>query len=141
MMYLGSSVDLLASYSFSAIRSSCTKCVELDEVGKVLALLYSVESIIPIFMTQVSDLPVHSVSVYEKSFILQIYASLWKATSAVPGIGETLWVGSFFFLSASLTVSAFLLSMMAWWKLKGRDINDLGQKTAATFKKTTDSNI
>ena len=53
MMYLGSSVDLLASYSFSAIRSSCTKCVELDEVGKVLALLYSVESIIPIFMTQV----------------------------------------------------------------------------------------
>ena len=53
MMSLGSSVDLLASYSFSAIRSSCTKCVELDEVGKVLALLYSVESIIPIFMTQV----------------------------------------------------------------------------------------
>ena len=53
MMYLGSSVDLLASYSFSAIRSSCTKCVEIDEVGKVLALLYSVESIIPIFMTQV----------------------------------------------------------------------------------------
>ena len=58
-MYLGSSVDLLASYSFSAIRSSCTKCVELDEVGKVLALLYSVESIIPIFMTQVSDPPDH----------------------------------------------------------------------------------
>ena len=55
MMYLGSSVDLLASYAFSAIRSSCTKCVELDEVGKVLALLYSVESIIPIFMTQVSS--------------------------------------------------------------------------------------
>ena len=54
MMYLGSSVDLLASYSFSAIRSSCTKCVEMDEVGKVLALLYSVESIIPIFMTQVT---------------------------------------------------------------------------------------
>ena len=53
MMYLGSSVDLLASYSFSAIRSSSTKCVEIDEVGKVLALLYSVESIIPIFMTQV----------------------------------------------------------------------------------------
>ena len=57
MMYLGSSVDLLASYSFSAIRSSCTKCVDLDEVGKVLALLYSVESIIPIFMTQVTLSP------------------------------------------------------------------------------------
>ena len=141
MMYLGSSVDLLASYSFSAIRSSCTKCVELDEVGKVLALLYSVESIIPIFMTQVSDLSDHPVSVYETSFFSQIYASLWKATSAVPGIGETLWVGSFFFLSASLTVFAFLLSMMAWWKLKGRDINDLGKKEAASFKKTTDSNI
>ena len=53
MMYLGSSVDLLASYSFSAIRSSVTKCVELHEVGKMLALIYSVESIIPMFMTQV----------------------------------------------------------------------------------------
>ena len=67
MMYLGSSVDLLASYSFSAIRSSCTKCVELDEVGKVLALLYSVESIIPIFMTQVRW-PDHAVTV--RQFII-----------------------------------------------------------------------
>ena len=85
--------------------------------------------------------PDHSLSVHKTYFILQIYASLWKATSAVPGIGETLWVGSFFFLSASLTVFAFLLSMMAWWKLKGRDINDLGKKTDASFKKKIDSNI
>ena len=53
MMYLGSSIDLMASYSFSAIRSLATKCVEGDEVGKMLALIYSVESIIPMFMTQV----------------------------------------------------------------------------------------
>ena len=139
MMYLGSSVDLLASYAFSAIRSSCTKCVELDEVGKVLALLYSVESIIPIFMTQVSSQS-HCPQ-YVQCLMLQIYASLWKATSAVPGIGETLWVGSFFFLSASLTVFSFLLSMMAWWKLKGRDINDLGMKSQVSFKKKIDSNI
>ena len=86
-------------------------------------------------------LSVSHLSVYKTTFILQIYASLWKATSAVPGIGETLWVGSFFFLSASLTVFSFLLSMMAWWKLKGRDINDLGNKTTASFKQKIDSNI
>ena len=76
MMYLGSGVDLMAQYSFSAIRSIATKCVEMDEVGKMLSLIYSVESIIPMFMTQV-------------------YASLWKATSSVPGIGETLWIGQY----------------------------------------------
>ena len=52
------------------------RCVEMDEVGKMLSLIYSVESIIPMFMTQV-------------------YASLWKATSSVPGIGETLWIGQY----------------------------------------------
>lgn len=36
------------------IRSIATKCVEMDEVGKMLSLLYSVESIIPMFMTQVN---------------------------------------------------------------------------------------
>ena len=70
MMYMGSGVDLMAQYSFSAIRLSiiyrlslcmtmmirsiATKCVEMDEVGKMLSLLYSVESIIPMFMTQVN---------------------------------------------------------------------------------------
>ena len=52
-----------------------------------------------------------------------------------------MWVGSFFFLSASLTVFSFLLSMMAWWKLKGRDINDLGNTTTDSFKKKIDENI
>jgi len=106
MMYLGSSVDLLASYSFSAIRSSVTKCVELHEVGKMLALIYSVESIIPMFMTQ-------------------IYASLWAVTSPVPGAGETLWIGGTFFVSASITVISFSLSLIAWCKLKGKDITEL----------------
>ena len=67
----------------------------MDEVGKMLSLIYSVESIIPMFMTQV-------------------YASLWKETSAVPGLGETLWVGSTFFVSAVLTCTALALSLVAW---------------------------
>jgi len=118
MMYLGSAVDLLASYSFSAIRSIVTKCVETDEIGKMLALTYSVESLIPIFMTQ-------------------IYASIWKATSAVPGIGETLWIGSTFFVSASVTTVSFSLALMAWCKLKGKDISELGEKeNKSTFKVT-----
>ena len=62
MMYLGSSIDLMASYSFSAIRSLATKCVEGDEVGKMLALIYSVESIIPMFMTQVQKI-IYSVGI------------------------------------------------------------------------------
>merc|ERR1712039_366505 len=98
----------MASYSFSAIRSLATKCVEGDEVGKMLALIYSVESIIPMFMTQV-------------------YASLWAATSAVPGIGETLAVGSTYFLSASVTILSFSLSMVAWCRLRGKDVSELGE--------------
>ena len=93
----------------------------------MFALTYSVESLVPIMMTQA-------------------YASLWKATGAgndqnhdnapkvksdlritkdnskkmlfkiclVPGLGETMWVGSCFFVSAILTTIAFTLSIIGW---------------------------
>ena len=109
LMYVASAVDLMGGYSFAAARSSVSKCVEMHELGKVFALLYSVESIVPIAMTQV-------------------YASLWKATGAVPGLGETWWVGACFFLSAILTTAALLLSVIGWWRLGGRDISDLDRE-------------
>ena len=34
----------------------------------------------------------------------KVYASVWKATSIVPGLGETLWIGSGYFLSAGLAL-------------------------------------
>ena len=121
MMYLGSGVDLLGSYAFSAARSATSKCVEMHELGKVFALLYSIESLIPMAMTQ-------------------IYASLWKATSTVPGIGETVWVGSCFFLSAILTCIALFLSVLAWCKLGGKDISELDRKETepASFKQNSE---
>ena len=91
MLYLGSAVDLMGGYTFSAAKSAASKCVDINELGKVFALLYSVESIVPMAMTQ-------------------LYASLWKATSGVPGIGETMWIGSSFFASASITVVKRYLS-------------------------------
>jgi len=109
LMYVGSGVDLLGGYAFSAARSATSKCVEMHELGKVFALLYSIESLIPMAMTQ-------------------IYASLWKATSTVPGIGETVWVGSCFFISAILTTVALALSLVAWCKLGGKDINQLDEE-------------
>jgi len=121
MMYLGSAIDLLGSYAFSATRSATSKCVEMHELGKVFALLYSVESLIPIFMTQ-------------------IYASLWKATSEVPGIGETVWVGSCFFLSAIFTCIALFLSLLAWCKLGGKDISELGQDKQQQHKSSFKQN-
>jgi hypothetical protein len=79
---------------------------------QVFALLYSIESLVPILMTQV-------------------YASLWAATSTVPGIGETYWVGSCFFLSAILTTSALALSLMGWCHLGGKDISELDKAEPA----------
>jgi len=106
LLYFASAVDLMGGYAFSAARSATSKCVEMNELGKVFALLYSVESLVPIGMTQ-------------------IYASLWKVTGAVPGLGETLWVGTTFFVSAGLTTIALILSMIGWCRLGGKDISEL----------------
>ena len=73
-------------------------------------MLYSVESLVPIMMSQA-------------------YASLWDYTGAgrslklnfhqcvieiflVPGLGETYWVGTCFFVSAALTTIALTLSII-----------------------------
>jgi len=121
LLYVASAVDLMGGYAFSAARSAVSKCVEMDELGKVFALTYSVESLVPIMMTQA-------------------YASLWKATSAVPGIGETYWVGSCFFVSAILTTIAFTLSIIGWCRLGGKDISDLDKKPMPqpSYRQTTD---
>ena len=50
---------------------------------------------------------------------------MWAVTSPVPGAGETLWIGGTFFVSASITVISFSLSLIAWCKLKGKDITEL----------------
>ena len=52
-MYLGSGIDLMGGYAFSACRSLISKCVESDELGKIFALVSSVESLVPIIIQQV----------------------------------------------------------------------------------------
>jgi hypothetical protein len=93
----------MGGYAFSATRSSISKCVDRDELGKVFAILASLESLVPIGMSQA-------------------YASLWKATS---GLGPYL-VGSCYFLSAGLTLVAGCLSVVGAVMLRGRDLGDAG---------------
>ena len=40
------------------------------------------------------------------------------SSNLVPGVGQTYWVGSCFFLSAILTTIAFTLSVIDWFRLK-----------------------
>ncbi len=103
LLYLASVVDIMGGYAFSATRSSISKCVDRDELGKVFAILASLESLVPIGMSQA-------------------YASLWKATS---GLGPYL-VGSCYFLSAGLTLVAGGLSVIGAVMLRGRDLGDAG---------------
>ncbi len=103
LLYLASVVDIMGGYAFSATRSSISKCVDRDELGKVFAILASLESLVPIGMSQA-------------------YASLWKATS---GLGPYL-VGSCYFLSAGLTLVAGGLSVVGAVMLRGRDLGDAG---------------
>ena len=43
--------------------------------------------------------------------------------------------GSAYFLSASVTFFTFLLSLVAWWRLRGKDISDLGaSQSKAEFR-------
>ena len=53
MLYIGNGVDLLKRYYNSAIKSSISKCVDFNEKGKVMALIFTIESFFPIFMSQV----------------------------------------------------------------------------------------
>jgi len=56
MLYLASAVDLMGGYSFAASRSIISKCVERHELGKVFAILASLESLVPIGMSQEGQL-------------------------------------------------------------------------------------
>ena len=80
--------------------------------GQVFAILASLESLVPIGMSQA-------------------YASLWKATS---GLGEYL-VGSCYFLSAALTVIATGLAIVGAVLLRGRDLGD-GDPNEKVFRPT-----
>ena len=104
MYYLGSSVSGLAGFSFAASRSIVSMCVEPDELGKVFALLSSMESIVPIGMSQA-------------------YASMWAATSESGSPG----VGTVFMVSAALCCIAFVLSIVSLIKLKGNAVGDLNE--------------
>ena len=102
MLYLSSVVGFIGPYSVSTSRSIMSKCVEDDELGKVFALLSSMESIIPILMSQV-------------------YASLWAATSDL----EFPWVGTVYIVSAVIVLIAMAFSLYALYCLKGQTIEDL----------------
>ena len=79
---------------------------------------------------------------YTTVSLFQVYASLWAATSAVPGIGETLAVGSTYFLSASVTILSFSLSMVAWCRLRGKDVSELGEAdNKSSFKRQDDKDV
>ncbi len=120
LLYLASVVDIMGGYAFSATRSSISKCVDRDELGKVFAILASLESLVPIGMSQA-------------------YASLWKATS---GLGPYL-VGSCYFLSAGLTLVAGGLSVVGAVMLRGRDLGDAGagegRIVRPTYRMTTET--
>jgi hypothetical protein len=119
LLYLASVVDIMGGYAFSATRSSISKCVDRDELGKVFAILASLESLVPIGMSQA-------------------YASLWKATS---GLGPYL-VGSCYFLSAGLTLVAGGLSVVGAVMLRGRDLGDVagaeGRVVRPTYRMTSE---
>ena len=102
MYYFGSAINIMGGYSFSACRSIISKCVVDDELGKVFALLSSLESLVPIGMSQA-------------------YASLWDATQ---DLGSP-WVGTVFYLSGTLTTLAMVVSILSLLRLNGKAISDL----------------
>ena len=77
--YFGTIIAVMGTYSFSATKSIISKCVEGNELGKVFALLSSLECLVPIGMSQA-------------------YASIWKETSE---LGSP-WVGSVFLVSGTV---------------------------------------
>ena len=101
MYYLGSAINVLGGYSFSASRSIISKCVENDELGKVFALLSSMESVVPIGMSQA-------------------YATIWENTSE---LGAP-WVGTVYFVSGTVTFFAFVISIFSLVSLKGQSVGD-----------------
>ena len=52
MFYMGSVVDMVGAYSSSVSRALISKCVGLQDLGKVLAMISSMEALIPIGISQ-----------------------------------------------------------------------------------------
>ena len=52
MFYMGPIVDMIGGYSNSVARALISKCVGLNDLGKVLAMISSMEALIPIGVTQ-----------------------------------------------------------------------------------------
>ena len=102
MLYLSSFVDFMGHYGFTLSKALATNCVEVSELGKAFALLQSLESLVPIAMSQ-------------------LYTTLWKTTS---DLGSPL-VGSCFFLSAGLSLLGVVLGFVGMASLKGKDTADL----------------
>jgi len=102
MYYVATVISTMGGYSFSASRSIISQCVESHEIGKIFALLSSLESLVPLGMSQA-------------------YASLWRVTS---GLAYP-WVGSVFLVSAGVTGIGWLTSIGAAVRLRGSTIADL----------------
>ena len=52
LLYLDNIIDLMGGYVFAAWRSLISKCVASHELGKIFALVASVDFVIPIVMQQ-----------------------------------------------------------------------------------------
>ena len=105
MFYVGSSINPMGYYCFSACRSIASKCVESHELGKVFALLSAAESLVPIGMSQA-------------------YASIWKETQE---LGAPM-VGTVYFLSAAIITIALTISVFSLFSLKGHSISELDEE-------------
>ena len=53
MYYLGAFIDVVGSYAFSITRSMISQCVEVNELGKVFAVLTAIENLVPIGLSQI----------------------------------------------------------------------------------------
>ena len=118
MMYLAECVDFLGHYTFTLSRALASNCVDNSELGKAFAFLSSIDSLVPIGLSQV-------------------YTSLWRATS---GLGHPL-IGSCFFLSSVFSTAALLLSCVGMIRLRGRDTADLGDSITHRYTAHTQEEL
>ena len=52
IFYMGSVVDMIGAFASSVTRALISKCVGLQDLGKVLAMIASLESLLPIGISQ-----------------------------------------------------------------------------------------
>ena len=78
--------QIIGQHIFSSLRAQMSRCVPSEDLGKVFAMLASLESVLPIVGSN-------------------LYTNLYNATSDL----EYPWMGSFYFAAAAFTIigSAF----------------------------------